>query len=227
VGQFVALSLTAALNPTLIAAVTVMMLLPQPRPLMVGYLAGALLMSVSIGLVVVFALHDSSTAKTTQHTLSPLADIALGTLAFAGGMVLSLELDRRLAARRRRGKEPKPDKGPPRWRRVLSEGSARQTFVVGALLTLPGASYLAGLHELNQLGYSPPARAAAVVGFNLVMLLLIELPLLGFVFAPDWTPGAIEGTKLRVGRHGRRVATIGLLALGAALVLKGLIGLAN
>ncbi len=145
-------------------------------------------------------------------------------------MVLVLELDRRLAARRRRRKEAKPDKpdkGPPRWRRVLDEGSARQTFVVGALLTLPGASYLAGLHKLDQLGYAPPERAAAVVGFNLVMLLLLELPLIGYVVAPDWTPGAVEGAKRRVARHGRRLATIGLLALGAALVLKGVIGLAE
>ena len=132
-----------------------------------------------------------------------------------------------MAARRRRGKEPKPDKGPPRWRRVLAEGSTRQTFVVGALLTLPGASYLAGLHQLDELGYAPPQRAAAVIGFNLVMLLLLELPLLGYVLAPDWTPGAVESVKRRVERHGRRVATIGLIALGTALIVKGVIGLAS
>src|SRR5580704_17894150 len=42
-------------------------------------------------------------------------------------------------------KGPKEDKGPPRWQQALSKGSARTTFVVGALLTLPGGSYLAGL----------------------------------------------------------------------------------
>jgi hypothetical protein len=35
-------SLTAALNPTLLTATTVMLLLPSPKRLMLGYLAGAL-----------------------------------------------------------------------------------------------------------------------------------------------------------------------------------------
>ncbi len=45
----------------------------------------------------------------------------------------------------------KEDKGPPRWQQALSKGSARTTFVVGALLTLPGASYLAGLHHIPEI----------------------------------------------------------------------------
>ena len=39
--------------------------------------------------------------------------------------------------------DTKKEKGPPRWQRALGRGSARVTFVVGAMLTLPGASYLA------------------------------------------------------------------------------------
>jgi hypothetical protein len=46
-------------------------------------------------------------------------------------------------------KAAKPDKGPPRWQRELSKGSARTTFLVGMLLTLPGASYLAGLDDIH------------------------------------------------------------------------------
>ena len=34
-------SLTAALNPTLLAATTVMLLLPKPKRLLLGYLLGA------------------------------------------------------------------------------------------------------------------------------------------------------------------------------------------
>ena len=53
-----------------------------------------------------------------------------------------------LAERRRRRQEAKEGKGPPKWQQTLSKGSARTTFVVGALLTLPGASYLIGLHKI-------------------------------------------------------------------------------
>ena len=64
-----------------------------------------------------------------------------------------------------------------------------------------------------------------MIGFNLVMLLLLEAPLLSFKIAPEWTPAAVAALKERIGRHGRRFAVWGFAAVGAALVLKGLIGL--
>jgi hypothetical protein len=41
------LSLSAMLNPSLLAALTVMLLLPNPKRLMVGYLLGAYLTSIT------------------------------------------------------------------------------------------------------------------------------------------------------------------------------------
>lgn len=39
----------------------------------------------------------------------------------------------------------------------------------------------------------------AVVGFNVVMLALLEIPLLGFTIAADWTLGAINGARASIG----------------------------
>src|SRR5207245_6068548 len=75
----------------------------------------------------------------------------------------------------------KPSKQPPRWQRELNKGSARTTFVIGALLTLPGASYLAGLHSLHKLEYPTIATVLVVIGFNLVMLWILEVPLGSFL----------------------------------------------
>ena len=66
---------------------------------------------------------------------------------------------------------------------------------MGAVLTLPGGSYLAGLHHIEEQKLSTTATVLTVIGFNLVMLILLELPLLGYTFAPDWTPGAVERAK--------------------------------
>lgn len=60
------LALSAALNPTLLAATTVMLLLPKPRSLMFGYLLGALLTSISVGLFIVFFLGDSGAVSTAK-----------------------------------------------------------------------------------------------------------------------------------------------------------------
>ena len=52
--------------------------------------------------------------------------------------------------------------------------------MIGALLTLPGASYLIGLDHIAGKNASTVATVAMVLGFNLIMLMLLELPLLAF-----------------------------------------------
>ncbi|TML74711.1 MAG: GAP family protein, partial [Actinobacteria bacterium] len=74
-------ALTAALNPTLLAATTVMLLLPHPKRLLLGYLLGAYTTSITVGLVVVYWLGNSGALSTTKHTISPAVDIVLGLLA--------------------------------------------------------------------------------------------------------------------------------------------------
>jgi hypothetical protein len=221
-GQVFLLSLAAALNPVLVGASTVMLLLPNPKRLMLGYLLGALMTSITLGLVIVYALKGSSAVSTTQNTISPGVDLALGAILLVAAMVLGTGRDKQIAERRRARKGPKQEKGPPRWQRALSKGSARTTFVVGALLTLPGGSYLAGLSHIEKQKLSTPATVLTVIGFNLVMLILLELPLLGYTFAPDWTPGAVQRSKAWAGRNGHKAAVIALAVLGGALVVKGI-----
>ncbi|HEX4716968.1 MAG TPA: GAP family protein [Thermoleophilaceae bacterium] len=224
IGDVILLALTASLNPTLVAATTVMLLLPNPKRLMIGYLLGAYFTSLTLGLIIVFALPSSSATKTTQHTLSPAVDIGLGCIAIAGAFVLSgSRRERRVA--RRHAKKAAHDDRPPRWRRELAKGSPRTTFVVGALLTLPGASYLAGLTEIHKLGDSTVATVLLVIGFNVVMLWLLEVPLASFAIAPDWTRQTIDRVTAWVSRHIHQVAVWGLTVVGSLLVIKGIVGL--
>ena len=224
-GQVILLSLTASLNPTLVAATTVMLLLDKPAKLMLGYLLGAYLTSITLGLVIVFSASNSSTTNTAENTLSPGVDIALGLVALIAAWVVWSGRQERFRERRQARKEAKPDKGPPRWQRELSKGSPRTTFLVGMLLTLPGASYLAGLDEINKLNYSTTVTVLIVIGFNLVMLWLLEVPLVSFLIAPDWTPRAVQRAKLWVSRHSHTFAVRGLTLFGALMIIKGIIGL--
>jgi hypothetical protein len=225
VGQVIVLSLTASLNPTLLTLTTVMLLLPSPKKLMLGYLCGAYLVSLTLGMVIVFTLSSSSAAKTTQRHLSPGVDIALGVLALAISIVLYTGRYDRLKQRRAEHKAAKADKGPPRWQRELDKGSARITFVLGIVFTLPGASYLAGLYSIHKLHYSAAVTVLIVVGFNIIMLWLLEVPLVSFAVAPDWTPGAIERSKRWVARHLHVFAVRGFAVIGVLLIIKGVVGL--
>ncbi|MGZ8665476.1 MAG: GAP family protein [Solirubrobacterales bacterium] len=223
-GRVLFFSVTAAFNPTLLAATTVMLLLPKPKRLLLGYLCGAMVTSVTLGLVIVFSLQGSGSVSTAQNTLSPASDFALGGILLLIALVLASGRDEGLRERRRRKKESKPQK-EPRWKTFLSKGSARDTFVVGALLTLPGGSYLAGLDAIAKQDLSTVETVLTVLGFNVVMLALLELPLIGYALAPDWTPKTVERFKAWIARRGRRVAIYGCAGIGAALVVRGLIEL--
>ena len=224
-GQVILLSLTASLNPTLVAATTVMLLLDNPAKLMLGYLLGAYMTSITLGLIIVFSLSNSSATNTTENTISPAVDIGLGAIALAVTFVLHTGRHERLRERRRERKAAKPDKGPPRWQQELSKGSPRITFVIGALLTLPGASYLAGLHEIHKLKYSTAVTVVIVIGFNVVMLWLLEVPLLGYLVAPNWMERTIARAKAWFHQHAHVYAIRGSAAIGVLLVIKGIVGL--
>lgn len=219
------LSLTASLNPTLVAATTVMLLLDRPVRLMAGYLAGAYITSITLGMIIVFSLSDSSAANTTENTLSPSVDIGLGAVCLAISFVFYTGRVERMRERRAERKAAKGPAEPARWQRELSKGSPRVTFLVGAALTLPGASYLAGLASIHKLHYSTAETVLLVIGFNLVMMWLLEVPLVSFIIAPDKTPELIARAKAWVSRHAHAFAVRGFAAVGVLLIIKGLIGL--
>jgi hypothetical protein len=225
VGRVILLSLTASLNPTLLATTTVMLLLERPAKLMLGYLLGACVTSIPLGLVIVFSLTGSSTTSTTEHTLSPALDIALGGIAVVAAWVVWSGRHSRRRELRRARKAAKPDKGPSLWERELNKESPRTAFLIGMLLTLPGASYLAGLVEIHRLNHSAPVTVLLVIGFNVVMLWLLEVPLVSFFIAPERTPRAIEHAKAWVAQHSHVFAVRGLTLVGALLIIKGIIGL--
>lgn len=226
--EFFFLAAWAAVNPTLLAATTVMLVLPRPRPLLFGYLIGAYVTSISLGLVIVFTLQGSSSESTAKQTLSPSLDIAFGLLLLAVGYALGSVRGHRLAEWRRERKEAKEagkEKKDPLPQRLLGRGSARLAFVVGAVLSLPSVSYLTALHRLDVLDPGPAATVLAVIGFNLIMMLLLEVPLVGYLVAPERTEAGIESFKDWLARRGRIVATRVAFILGGLLILRGILEL--
>ncbi len=224
-GDVFLLAFLAALYPTLLAATTVMLLLPHPKRLLLGYLCGAAMTSITLGLIIVFALRHAGLTETTQVTLGPGEDIILGCLALVIAFVLHSGRDQKLVERRRERKAAKgKDKvGPPRWQQALGRGSARTTFVVGALLTLPGATYITALYRISDENLADPLTVLVVLAFNVIMLMLLEVPLLAYTFAPDWTPKAIERFKHKLSERGRTwgirvAATLGLLMIARGVI---------
>ena len=226
------LSLAAMFNPSLLAAVTVMLLLPEPKRLMIGYLFGAYLTSITLGLVIVFALPGSSTESTSKQTIGPLEDIVLGLLLLTLAFVLRTGRDRPLQERRREKKDAKlkarEEAGKPTQSlplRMLGKGDPKITFVVGILLSFPGLSYLDALDHIHKLDPGTVPTVLLVVVFCVIQLLLLELPLLGYAFAPDRTQDTVTRFRAWMARSGRTAAVIGAAVIGAWLLVRGVITL--
>jgi hypothetical protein len=227
-GNIFLYSLVAAANATLLAAVTLMLFLPSPKRLLVGFLLGGLLVSLTIGFVIVFAVHDSSATSTAENSLSPSMDLALGLIALLVAYVLRGGHDQRLAERRKAKKEEKDEgaeKTPSKVEELLGRGSARVTFAVGVVLTLPGVAYLAALRELDRLDYGTVPTILVIVGFNVMLMILLEIPLLGYVVAPERTVVEVERFRTWLSENGRQMAIVGSAIIGALLVARGVIEL--
>jgi Sap, sulfolipid-1-addressing protein len=226
------LGLVSMFNPSLLAAVTVMLLLPNPKRLMLGYLLGAYTTSITLGLLIVFSLNGSSTESTSKHTISPVEDIVVGVIAVAIAWVLRTGRDQPLKERRRKKKDAKlkarEEAGKPTESlplRLLGKGDPRVTFVVGAVLSFPGVSYLDALDHIHKLNPGTVPTVLLVVGFCLLQQILLELPLLSYVFAPDGTQDRVNRFKAWIGRKGRTAVVIGATVIGLILIARGVIAL--
>ncbi len=221
----------AALNPTLLAVTTVILLLDNPKRLLVGYLLGAWMTSITLGLVIVFSLEGSSFENTAQNGMSPAADFALGGILLVIAVVLATGRDKAMSERRHERKaEKEKDKepsGPPKWQQFLDRGSARSAFVVGALLTLPGASYLTSLSKLAAQDLSTAGTVITVLVINLIMLALLELPTLSYQIAPDTTADKVDRVKAAISSHGRQLGIWGAAVIGGLLIVRGVIELVS
>jgi hypothetical protein len=224
------LSLVAMFNPTLLAGVTIMMLLPEPRKLIAGFLLGAYLSSIGLGLAIVFSLHESAGVESGKKTLSPLEDLVLGAILVIVGWVLLSGRVGEMKERHRLHKEAKHGPAEPKEslpERLLGRGSPRIAFAVGAVLSLPGASVLFALNKIAHLGWPTATSALAVIVFVVIEQLLLEVPLVGFWFAPEWTERTIVRFRAWIAANGVRFLGRLAIVLGLLLIVRGLVFLAH
>jgi hypothetical protein len=223
-GEVVVLAFTAAFNPTEVAAIAVMLLLPRSERLMLGYWLGAMLSGVASGSVIVFALKGTGAEHTTRHTVGPVVWLVVAALLVIAAFALARGEDKRLRERRRE-RHPKKENKTPKWQQTLSEGNVWHTFVVGILLSFPGASYLAALDRIIHLHYATVVTVLVLIGVNLVQNILIEAPLLAFRIWPTQTPAAIDRVKAWASSHAREYGSWALALLGVGLAIPSVIAL--
>lgn len=223
------LAFEAALYPTLLAAVVILLSTERPARLIGAYLAGGMTISIGLGTAIVFAL-DSSTLVDGGggSVLSWTADLAIGGLALLAAVALATHADERWRARRRarRGAPEAPSaddrKGEPWTQRVLARGSVPLVFMAALFVNVPGAAYLIALKDIAAGDHSAATAVGLIVLFNLIMFLLAEIPLVGLLVAPERTGELVDRMNRWLHDHSRQLAIGICLVLGAYLVTRGL-----
>lgn len=215
------IAVVAALDAGLLAAAVVMLGRPRPARQLLAYLIGGMTFSIIIGLLIVFALRGSSVLRGPDKSTRAVIEVAAGALLIViAAAVLS---GRRVQWHPRRSR--KRDSEHPRQslpERALGHDSLWIAWAAGAAYSWPGAEYLAGLALLAKLNASPAANVGAILGFNVVMFALIELPLLGLALLPDRTQALTEKLNTWMTSHRRTLIVIVAGAGGAYLLLSGL-----
>ena len=103
--QLLLLALEAALYPTLLAAMVILLTTPRPKQLVGAYLAGGLTISIALGLVFVFVIKGTDTDTSSGSALSWGADLAVGGLVLLLAVALATRADERARERRRKRRE--------------------------------------------------------------------------------------------------------------------------
>jgi hypothetical protein len=224
--EFFALAFTAALNPKLLAIDLLLIENRRPRAMFLCLLLGGMTVALTIGLLDVLTVHAD--AINSQAKASAGVDLAIGLLLLAvGGLLATGRLHGRRRAPVPAGTAPpeKPAKKGGWAQRVLAEPRLGLAMLVGALVGLPGASYIAALHNLVAGKYSTVTQVVAVVVFVVIEFLLIIIPWAFLELRPEATKARLKRSQDWLLGHALQLMAGIALVLGAYLTVSALIRL--
>ena len=224
--EFFALAFLAALNPKLLALDLLLIENRRPRAMFLSLLLGGMAVALTVGLLDVLVFRADAIKH--QRTVSAGVDLAVGLLLLAAGALLATG---RLHGRRKApvpagGAQPgEPEKKDGWAQRVLAEPRLGLAMLVGAVIGIPGASYLIALHDLVTGKSSTATQVIAVAVFVLIDFLLIIIPFAFLELRPEATKAVLKHTQDWLLGHAMQLMAAIALLLGAYLAVSGLVRL--
>jgi Sap, sulfolipid-1-addressing protein len=226
--EFFVLAFTAALNPKLLAIDLLLIENRRPRAMFLCILLGGFTVGITIGLLDVLVFHLD--AISSQKTVSAGVDLGIGVLLLAVGALVATG---RLHGRRKQPfpagniqpETPQKEKKDSWAERILAEPRLGLAMLIGALVGIPGASYLTGLHILITSKSSTANQIVGVILFVLIEFLLIIIPFAFLELRPQATKAFLKRSQQWLAGHTRQLIAYTALILGAYLAVSALVRL--
>ena len=221
--QAAGFALLAAVSPTALLVMAVFLGSASPRVTAGMYVAGAVIMTVAMSVVVLIVLRSVGLSHPREHTPRYGLRLGLGVVALAAAAVIG----RRGISRRRR---PPPAvsedeaRRPGLVARLTASPSPRTAFLLGLVLFAPSTTFIAAVQVVATADVGVPVTAGALVLVVALSAAVVWLPLLAFLAAPDATTRALRSANEWLRVRGRTVLVGAMWVAGTVLVVNGALG---
>jgi hypothetical protein len=203
-------ALVAAFFPAGLGVVLWLLSLPQGRARALVYFAGAATCTIGAGVAILTVVGEAG-AVPEQHPAAVAAvRVAIGVILLAVAVIIV-------------GRRSSRTFGLP----ALSPGWAKQPrygwiFLLGVVMWTPSFAYLAALGFIAGADLKAAARWAQLLLVDAVVLLMVEIPLIVHVLAPDWAERELERLSRAVTSRARPIGMVTAAAGGLYLVATGI-----
>jgi hypothetical protein len=217
--QAAGLAVLASISPTALLVVSLFLGAARPRLTATVYLMGAVVMSLAMGLVLLFVLRSVSLNQASQHAPRYGFRLGLGVLLVLLGMVLAIRRSHRSRS------ENKEKKQGGLIYRLVAEPAPLQAFTVGILVFAPGAAFLAAVQVIATARASLDLTVFALIVVVVLNVSMVWLPLLFYVAFPGVTVRRLSGFNGWLRANGGTILIWVFVTVGLIMVGNGLYGL--
>jgi Sap, sulfolipid-1-addressing protein len=214
--QAAGLALLAALSPTALLIAAVYLGSARPRLVTAFYLAGAVLMSLVMGVILLAVLRSANLQRPAEHTPRYGLRLILGILLLAAAVVVA----------RRQSRPPDPSKPPKGFvGKMVADPAPLSAFLVGLLVFAPGVSFLAAVQVIATARASLDLTVIAMTIVVVINVLLVWLPIVVHLVAPGFATRHLTAFNSWLRAHGKLILICVLVAVGGIMVVNGIYGL--
>lgn len=214
--QAAGLALLAALSPTALLVAAVYLGSERPRLIGTFYLAGAVVMTLVLGLIALEVLRSTGLSRIGHHTPRYGLRLGLGILLLAAGLVVAL----------RKPKPPDPER-PQKGivSKMVANPAPLSAFAVGLVVFGPSVTFIAAVQVIATARASLALTVTAMALVVAIDVALVWLPIVAHLVAPEQTGRKLMAFNGWLRAHGHTILSGAILVAGAFLTVNGVTGL--